>query len=140
MTRENRVVECLFCGHAPCTCNTKSSLLRPPKVTQALSPDRKSRFVKSDVEPTPIAPPEPVKPQPLQTRFTPADELGKSQSELALETAIRNLSPILSAQEKLKYQAIVQPLMKAPVERRLIDWRERNGILCKDETAREDDQ
>lgn len=127
MGRTNKVEACIFCGEAPCACNKPADRPKTQKVEQPKADAPKSKFKASKIEPPKF---EPRKPS-TQFKASEQDRV-KSQDDLALEAAIRNLEPLLADSEKRRYDKILNPPIQASIEKQLIDWRERHGILPGD--------
>jgi len=103
MARPVKDQECIFCEETPCQCNKKKT--RKPRKTKA----------KTDHEPEPETPAQ---------RFIPQAR----ERDLTMEAAIRACGPILSKSDRLVFKAIFEPHLSDGVERRLEEWKERNGL------------
>lgn len=125
MGRTNKVEACIFCGDTPCTCNKPADR---PKAKEAVQP--KASASKSKFKASNIAAPK-FEPRKPSTQFK-STEHNKTQDELEFEAAIRNLEPILSDSEKRRYDKILNPPIRASVEKQLLEWKERHGILSND--------
>lgn len=121
MPRKNKIQPCIFCGQAPCGCGSKAE--------KKLVTKKKPKSNKAPV--TPITDEtstwEPPKEEAVNRFKNIEEEKIKTEDDLIFEEAIRNLEPILTYKDKKKYEHILNPPIPAAVERKLIDWRERNG-------------
>lgn len=112
---------CIFCEQAPCICHgpaKKKSTARKTKQDQPPVAPEQDTTTPDWFTATPT---EPV------NRFAERVEDGPSPDELNLQTAIRNLAPILHESELRRHDKIINPPLKADAERRLLDWRQRHG-------------
>jgi hypothetical protein len=110
----------MFCGETPCVCFGKKSAKGFPKPSTAPSA--------STAEPTPSQLSEPSTSDDwLTTSSKPKLEAPaarvETQEELIWKEAIRNLEPLLSGQEKLRYASILQPQQDAALYQKGVEVR-----------------
>jgi hypothetical protein len=123
MARVDKVQPCIFCGGVPCECpGTKA----PARKKLAPKTERLAESV------PPVQSPEGDDswlPTETVSRFKKTEDStpGLTEDDLILRDALRALEPILSANDKRKYHDVIHPQLRTETERKLVEWRQRNG-------------
>lgn len=117
MARTSKVEACIFCEKLPCECNASAKPKAAPKKRQS----QKTETVKTDSDPFTE---QSKQPNRFKKQVKEAPEL--PQEQLELHQAIRNLEDLLSSQEKMRQAHILNPTRPVEIDRRLVEWRDRN--------------
>jgi len=96
---------CILCGESPCICN------------QAVVPTKSSKVQDQGKNPT----------KSQRTKKLASLPTGGATRDLSLESALRNLLPILHSSEKPKVERMLNAHRTAEVERKLHEWRDKNA-------------
>lgn len=121
--KSSKVEECIICGEVPCICYVKKPKPRAKKssiLCGPVAPAASDLAVVAEFE------------QQLHTRFQNAKKTGVPDSGLDFDTeqAVRNLANagMLTDVDLVKYRHVITSVPSPDVDRRLADWRKRNGL------------
>lgn len=124
MARLSKVEACMFCEELPCVCNKPA-----PKAKATPQPKPDKPFPKAQVNPAYV--PEPSVAREKFSRDAPPPVREATDEEFEIMEAIRNLEPLLSDAEKIKWKFVLKPERSAELDRRLTEWRKRN-VMAKE--------
>jgi hypothetical protein len=133
LVKSSKVEACIICDDVPCSCYAKKKTPGPrPKMPKDRT--RSSAVIMCGPQPPTdgdLAVVEEFK-QELRNRFKPKATAATAQPEMDFETAqaIRNLADagLLTDAARAKYRDVIAPRATGDTDRRLADWRKRNGL------------